>query len=238
LYLIILIITIFAGIRGEVGTDTLAYHEIYTEFLQNDFQTNIRSFEPGFIFLCYMTSFFSLNVYALTFSISLMQMYALCVIVKKTNKPIHFLLIYISLFYLNLEFNILRSGISVLFLVCASLYINSKSKNFYLYGFCSIIFHYSSLIGFIPLIFLLEISKIFFGFSVPYTINELLKFSFVAFVLGYFVDIFIYKFQVFGKSLNKYYEKYGYGFFGAMAFLFSIVTSFFIMKLIFKIKIF
>jgi hypothetical protein len=85
----------------------------------------------------------------------------------------------------------------------------------------------------IPLIFLLFISHIFLPFTIPNTINELLIFCILAFILGYFVDFAIFKYKIFGNTLNKYYKKFGYGILGAMAFLFSIIISFIIMKFLF-----
>lgn len=89
----------------------------------------------------------------------------------------------------------------------------------------------------IALLLNIWVSSIFFGFTVPTNYKELGYFCFLAFVLGYFIDIFIYKAKIFGNRLNSYYEQNGAGFWGALAFVFSIVISYFIQKMVYIFKI-
>jgi hypothetical protein len=79
------------------------------------------------------------------------------------------------------------------------------------------------------------ISKTIFGFYVPNNNNELIKFLIIAFPLGYIIDIMIDKLKIFGSSLNLYYEAAGAGLWGALAFVFSIIISYIIQKIIFKL---
>ena len=79
------------------------------------------------------------------------------------------------------------------------------------------------------------ISKTIFGFYVPHNNNELIKFLIIAFPLGYVIDILIDKFKIFGSSLNLYYKAAGAGLWGALAFVFSIIISYLIQKIIFKL---
>lgn len=53
-------------------------------------------------------------------------------------------------------------------------------------------------------------------------------FCIIAFVVGYVTDYLIYKWRVFGNRLDTYYKELGYGFWGATAFIFSIIISYFI----------
>ena len=73
-------------------------------------------------------------------------------------------------------------------------------------------------------------SYFLFGFIIPNNFTNLIYFCLLAFFIGYIMDILIYKFKVFGDRLNVYYKKLGAGFWGALAFVFSIVISFFIQK--------
>lgn len=65
---------------------------------------------------------------------------------------------------------------------------------------------------------------------VPNTLKMLFFFCIIAFVIGYIADIFIDKMHIFGNRLDEYYRKLGAGFWGATAFLFSILISYFIQK--------
>ena len=89
----------------------------------------------------------------------------------------------------------------------------------------------------LTVLFALVINMIFsyflFGFIIPNNFTNLIYFCLLAFFIGYIMDILIYKFKVFGDRLNVYYKKLGAGFWGALAFVFSIVISFFIQKYIY-----
>jgi hypothetical protein len=74
------------------------------------------------------------------------------------------------------------------------------------------------------------ISYYLLGFIIPNNSKQLLYFCILAFILGYILDIIIYKIKIFGNRLNTYYKKIGPGFWGASAFVFSIVISYIIKK--------
>uniref|UniRef100_A0A6C0BA83 Uncharacterized protein n=1 Tax=viral metagenome TaxID=1070528 RepID=A0A6C0BA83_9ZZZZ len=65
---------------------------------------------------------------------------------------------------------------------------------------------------------------------VPNTLKMLFVFCVIAFIIGFIADIFIDKMHIFGNRLDAYYKKVGAGFWGAAAFLFSILISYFIQK--------
>jgi hypothetical protein len=75
-------------------------------------------------------------------------------------------------------------------------------------------------------------SYFLFGFIIPNNFKKLIYFCILAFIIGYILDILIYKFKVFGERLNIYYKKLGAGLWGSLAFIFSIVISYFIQKYI------
>lgn len=64
---------------------------------------------------------------------------------------------------------------------------------------------------------------------------EMLIFLCMAFVIGYLIDVMIERFGIFGDSLKPYYKVASAGLWGALAFLFSLVISYFIQKVIIPI---
>jgi len=70
------------------------------------------------------------------------------------------------------------------------------------------------------------LSRVLFGMYYPSTLYQLFAFLSIAFPLGYISDVIIYKAQIFGDTLNPYYELVGSGLWGAIAYIFSIVVSY------------
>ena len=64
------------------------------------------------------------------------------------------------------------------------------------------------------------------GFAVPSTISELTLMLVLAFPLGFIIDDLIYRFKIFGTSLDPYYKEAGAGVWGALAFIVSLVVSY------------
>ena len=80
----------------------------------------------------------------------------------------------------------------------------------------------------LALLITMFISLILFKFIMPYNLFSLSQFLILAFSLGYIIDIFIEKNKIFGNRLNEYYKQVGGGLWGGLAFVFSIVISYFI----------
>lgn len=74
------------------------------------------------------------------------------------------------------------------------------------------------------------LSNLLFGFYVPNNVKQLAMFCALAFPIGFVVDICIDKLKIFGKSLDPYYKIAGAGFWGAAAFITSIVISYALQK--------
>lgn len=66
----------------------------------------------------------------------------------------------------------------------------------------------------------------------PVTINQLIRFTILTFVIGFIIDILIFKLNIFGNDMRIYYKKLGAGFWGAVAFSFSVTISYFIENII------
>lgn len=75
------------------------------------------------------------------------------------------------------------------------------------------------------------VSHYLFDFDYPNTYNELLKYIMLAIPIGYLFDIAIYKYKIFGNLLDSYYKLAGAGLWGMVAYIFSILISFYIMKI-------
>ena len=73
------------------------------------------------------------------------------------------------------------------------------------------------------------INQLLFGFLVPIYMQQLLRFSTVAFVVGYIMDVLIRDLHVFGTSLDAFYDAAGAGFGGAFSLLFTIFGAYFLM---------
>lgn len=85
---------------------------------------------------------------------------------------------------------------------------------------------YAGLTVLAVLLLTMVLSKFIWGFVSPATIPQLLRFLSLAWPLGYGADVFIYKYKVFGETLDPYYKVAGSGFYGALAFVFSIIFSY------------
>ena len=78
----------------------------------------------------------------------------------------------------------------------------------------------------IVLLFTMVVSFLLLHFTTPTTMKQLWQFLLVAAPMGYIADIVIYKYELFGTSLNPFYKIAGAGFWGMMAFLFAIAISY------------
>lgn len=83
----------------------------------------------------------------------------------------------------------------------------------------------------IALLITMALSYFLFSFMVPNNLIQLIYFCILAFFIGYLIDIIIYKFKII-DGLTNYYKSFGAGLWGAIAFVFSIIISYFIQKYI------
>ena len=83
----------------------------------------------------------------------------------------------------------------------------------------------------IALLITMGCSYLLFSFMIPTNFIQLTCFCILAFFIGYLIDIIIYKFKLI-DGLTNYYKAFGAGLWGAIAFVFSIVISYFIQKYI------
>jgi len=91
---------------------------------------------------------------------------------------------------------------------------------------------YAGLTIVVVLLLTMIISQKVFKFKHPKNLNQLLKFILIAFPIGYIADVIIYKIELFGPTLNPFYKIAGAGFWGAAAFIFSIIFGYIINRYI------
>jgi hypothetical protein len=66
----------------------------------------------------------------------------------------------------------------------------------------------------------------------PTNMFETLMFFLIAYIWGYILDVVIDKTELFGKLLKPFYKEFGSGNSGAIAFIFALVLSLFIFKVV------
>jgi len=81
-------------------------------------------------------------------------------------------------------------------------------------------------------ILLLLFTHLFLNTYLPVTNSEFAVTILVAYVIGYALDVFIYKMNLF-DNLEPFYKIVGTGNGGALSFIFSLVVSFIVLKLVF-----
>lgn len=106
----------FAGLRGNVGTDSIAYR---TYYLKVGSSTGETVFEPIFLILAEIGNLFNLSSQFLIFSVSAAQGFFLYLTLKKIKEKDFFYLIYITVFYIYFAFNLIRVGLAICILVYA-----------------------------------------------------------------------------------------------------------------------
>lgn len=89
---------------------------------------------------------------------------------------------------------------------------------------------YAGLTILIATIVLTTVTEYLFGFVVPSNRENLIKALIIGYILGFIIDKLIEKLNIFGSSLNEFYDKVGSGNSGALSFVFSIALSYFIQK--------
>lgn len=80
------------------------------------------------------------------------------------------------------------------------------------------------------LLITMVVSYILYGFHTPNNLNHLIKFSILAFCLGYIIDVIIENQKLFGNRLDDYYNQVGSGVWSAITFVFYIRISYILQK--------
>jgi hypothetical protein len=81
-------------------------------------------------------------------------------------------------------------------------------------------------------ILLMLFNRLFLNTYLPESRSEFIITILTAYVIGYALDVFIYKMNIF-DNLQLFYKTVGAGNGGALSFLFSLIISFIVLKLVF-----
>jgi hypothetical protein len=130
------LLTGFAFLRGDVGTDTYTYHQQYLEFAAVDTDVlRMLALEPFFLLLIKLLAavgeLFGLRPETLSITfvavIALFQGWILMLLLRRLRKPGLFLLFYSATFYVNFHFNILRAATATLLLCFSVLLLDNPA---------------------------------------------------------------------------------------------------------------
>lgn len=156
-YMVVVVITAFAALRGYVGTDTYAYHRMFENFSTESMAETVQFTEPLFVALIKLAASVSENSFVFVGLIALVQGLILLRLIKVSKKPADMLAVYIAVFFVNFEFNILRAGTSILLLMAARQVWKEKNGTlFYFFTFAAVFAHYSAVVAALPMIFMRE----------------------------------------------------------------------------------
>ncbi|WP_313950207.1 EpsG family protein [Accumulibacter sp.] len=141
----IFLMTFFSGLRDLVGFDTGGYHAIFrgldlTSFSLDDW----LPFEPLFSINMWIIKFIFDDPNILMLYVSIIQGWILYLICRRQTRAWIFLLIYLSGFYLQNQFNIVRAGVAGLLLVYAYI-LRKEEKDNTIILIGAFLFHYSAL---------------------------------------------------------------------------------------------
>jgi hypothetical protein len=137
-YLLLAPLAIFTFIyAGHIGSDLISYSGIYDT-------AEILLLEPGFSILMMSAKSMGLGYDSFAKLVALAQFVLLVLVVKRLRDPSFFLLFYVSVFFLNFQFNVVRNSLALLIL--AAFYVRTQKLSMIALVSASII-HYSSLIS-------------------------------------------------------------------------------------------
>lgn len=149
----LVVLGLFAGLRGFVGIDTYMYHLIYMGTRTGTFAGVLAQVEPVFALLVKMTYWMHDSSFFFVGLVAVLQGILVLVLLRSSQDPPGFLLLYLANFYLAFQFNILRAGTAILFLAMSVRWVRKKDGwRFYLYSFLAVMCHFSAVIGFLPLL--------------------------------------------------------------------------------------
>jgi hypothetical protein len=187
----IAISVLFAGLRGNIGTDTFAYKTFFNTLWNTDDligQGLVFAFEPGFILFSKIVNLISNNDQFFIFIISVVYGILFYKLIKKIEEKDLFFLYYLSSYYIMFNLNLLRFSIAILLLGLAFVSESNRKKTLY---FClGLSFHYSIIFS----IFFFIKKKHIFKYLVVLILFVLLSLRFIQLKINnYLIDLLIMK---------------------------------------------
>lgn len=186
-----IMLSLLAGLRFRVGTDTLAYMDEYYQYPLSYFKDN---YLWGWYALMAICKGLNLSFYFVQLILAFFTNYAVFKFLRRYSA--HFfsvLLLYYVLIYPTLNFEILRQGVCVAIFLLSFKYLESRNyvKYYVLIGFACL-FHYSALLLLlIPLFTLIPVNK-----------KSVLGFVFLLFFVIVFSSLLKERIYEFSKGLS------------------------------------
>jgi hypothetical protein len=123
----LLIPLMFSALRGDVGTDTIAYKNYYE---QMGLGFVVASFEPTFFIFSTIGNFFNFSAQYLIIAVSILQYIAIIYIIYNLKEKDLFYILIITSFFVYQNMNLIRAGSSLYILGLAYvLMLNKKTKH-------------------------------------------------------------------------------------------------------------
>jgi len=124
LLVLLTLATCFAGLRGEIGTDVVAYRSFYEGIATQESEV---VFEPLFLIISLLGNAMGLSSQFLIFSVAALQGFFLYLTLKRIEEKDFFYLLFITTFFVYLQMNIIRVGLALCILAYA-LVLNEERK--------------------------------------------------------------------------------------------------------------
>lgn len=137
------LIFLLPAMRGDVGLDTYSYKVFYENAFDRGFVYSFLRFEPLFSALVIIQKFIFNNYQVFKAVVSIIQVSLLYFIVNRLYHGRVFLFLYVVIFYLDFNFNVLRAGLAVLVLGCYVLFQKEDFKKSLMF-FSAPLFHFSA----------------------------------------------------------------------------------------------
>jgi hypothetical protein len=190
IYYFFFFFTIFllAGLRGDVGQDTLSYQVHYDSLVSfESFLIILSNKEPFLYFIMYPHKQIFDSYTGFLILVSGLQVGLLYHATKKMYHRATFLALYVLIFFFEYHLNLLRASFAVLFFLCALSVFERRKFSFIIFIVLALMSHISVTILFPIFVFFDKLNplRIFFG------VSSLLFFSLLIFY--FFGDIFVYK---------------------------------------------
>lgn len=190
-----------AAFRYGIATDYWSYYNIFLG-------ENIKV-EKGYLFLQNLIKFFGGSFNVLIFSIAFLSMWTKYAIFKTYRNPLLAIFLYFTLYYIHLEYNGIRQGFAIAFLLYGiEAGIKRNKQHFLFYVLLSSLIHISSLFFLIVYPLCVRTYKISY---LKLLFILLFTFIFKVFLLDSFVDVvmngFFQKFStnIFINKLSTYF---------------------------------
>ncbi|WP_167547420.1 EpsG family protein [Flavobacterium xueshanense] len=185
----LIVSVLFAGLRGNVGTDTFAYKTYFnsigdtSEIISKGL---VFAFEPGFILYATIIRFIINSDQFFIFSLSCLYGILLYKILQKIEEKDLFFLFYISAFYIMFNLNLLRFGISLLFIGNAYLMMLKEDKKYIYLLVLGISFHYA---GVLAIMFFIKRKDFIKYFVVLFVFIGIAYAFIITKINSYFIDL-------------------------------------------------